>query len=256
MRCYRHPDRETGVSCQRCGNLVCWQCQLPNAVGVLCPDCARGAVKRTRSYSSSGRPVLTYTLIGLNVLVYLLQMASNDWVTLLLQYQPQLTAYYPWQMITAGFAHASIMHIALNMYSLYLLGQVLEPMLGKGRFIALYMIALFGGSVAVEVLAPLTGVLGASGAIFGLMGAYFVILRAMGQNAGQITGVIALNLVLGFIPGGNISWQAHVGGLIAGATVAFVYSQTRQDNEQFAQKIAVAAIAVVLVVVAVIAIPA
>ena len=110
----------------------------------------------------------------------------------------------PWRMITSGFAHSdnlagdptSIFHIALNMYTLYILGNLLEPVLGTRRFTLLYMLSIFGGSVAVLVFGdPVGGVLGASGGVFGLMGAYFVVLRTLGQNNGSIAGVIAINLV-------------------------------------------------------------
>jgi membrane associated rhomboid family serine protease len=154
----------------------------------------------------------------------------------------------PWTLITAGFAHASIIHIGLNMYSLYLFGSVLEPLLGKLRFAALYFLAILGGSVAVLLLAPNSAVLGASGGIFGLMGAYFVILRSLGQRSGQMTGLIAINLIMGFLPGTNISWQAHVGGLVVGGLVAYVYSITRNTKDSGKQLGLVLAIAGALVV--------
>jgi membrane associated rhomboid family serine protease len=140
------------------------------------------------------------------------------------------------------------MHIALNMYSLYLFGSVIEPLLGKARFLVLYLLAIFGGSVAVLLLNPSTAVLGASGGIFGLMGAYFVILRSLGQRSGQMTGLIALNLILGFLPGTNISWQAHIGGLIVGGLVAFIYAKTRSPKDKLKQQLFVGAVAVALVV--------
>jgi membrane associated rhomboid family serine protease len=213
------------------------------------------AKKRAPKVTIGGQPVLTYALIGVNLLVYLMQLASNDLLTEYLTYAPYRTRVFPWEMITSGFAHASIMHIAFNMYSLYLFGTVLEPMLGRARFFALYMISLFGGSVAVELLAPDSAVLGASGAIFGLMGAYLVVLRSLRLNSGQITGVIALNLVIGFIPGSGISWQAHVGGLIAGAAIAYVYSKTRAQSQRNIQWLMVAGIAVLLVGIALVSAP-
>jgi membrane associated rhomboid family serine protease len=191
---------------------------------------------------------LTLVLIAINVLVYLGQLASNDVLTYLIEYRPDFTQYMPWTLITAGFAHASIIHIGLNMYSLYLFGSVLEPLLGKLRFAALYFLAILGGSVAVLLLAPNSAVLGASGGIFGLMGAYFVILRSLGQRSGQMTGLIAINLIMGFLPGTNISWQAHVGGLVVGGLVAYVYSITRNTKDSGKQLGLVLAIAGALVV--------
>ncbi|MDP3208672.1 MAG: rhomboid family intramembrane serine protease, partial [Rhodoglobus sp.] len=129
--------------------------------------------------------------------------------------------------------------------------SILERSLGRWRFLALYLISGFGGSVAVLLLAPLTAVVGASGAIFGLLGAFFVIQRKLGGNNVQLIVIIVLNLVIGFVPGLNISWQAHVGGLVAGAAVAFVFLRTRRPNQRVAQIRGVSGIAVALVVVTV-----
>lgn len=248
MFCYRHPDRETGVSCQRCGRNICPECQLPNAVGVLCPEDGRVSVA-TRIKNDNGA-TLTIGLIALNILVYIGQWVSNGSVTNALVYSPLLTPSEPWRMLTAGFLHSenSFMHIALNMYSLYILGSVLEPLLGKARFLSLYLLSIFGGSVAVLLLdAPNALVLGASGGIFGLMGAYFVVLRSLGQGGGQLTAIIGFNLLIGFFPGLNIAWQAHVGGLIVGGLVAFVYAQTRNARDKAKQQGFVVAIAAGLV---------
>ncbi|MEY4366693.1 MAG: hypothetical protein RLZ28_108, partial [Actinomycetota bacterium] len=118
-------------------------------------------------------------------------------------------------------------HILFNMYSLFVLGRVLEPLIGSVRFTALYMISLFAGSVAFLTLSELNAYeLGASGAIFGLMGAYFVILRALGGQLGQVAGIIAINLVFGFLMP-NVAWQAHIGGLIGGVVVALIFANTR-----------------------------
>ena len=237
MFCYRHPDRETGVSCQRCGRYICPECQLPNAVGVLCPEDGRVPVA-TRIRNDTGA-TLTIGLIALNILVYIGQWVSNGSVTNALVYSPLLTKSEPWRMLTSGFLHSenSFMHIALNMYSLYILGSVLEPLLGKLRFLSLYLLSIFGGSVAVLLIdAPNAFVLGASGGIFGLMGAYFVVLRSLGQGGGQLTAIIGFNLIIGFFPGLNIAWQAHVGGLIVGGLVAFVYAQTRNARDKAKQQ--------------------
>lgn len=238
MRCYRHPDRETGVSCQRCDRYVCYECQLPNAVGVLCPE--DGRVPVATRIKNDNRATVTVGIIALTVLVYAGQWLSNGSLTNSLVYAPLLTTSEPWRMITSGFLHSenSFMHIALNMYSLYIFGSVLEPLLGKLRFLGLYLISIFGGSVAVLLLdSPITSVLGASGGVFGLMGAYFIILRSLGQSSRQMTAIIAINLVIGFVPGFNISWQAHVGGLVAGGLVALAYARTRASKDAPKQRL-------------------
>lgn len=242
MFCYRHPGRETGVSCQRCGRGICPECQLPNAVGYLCPD--DGRVPVATKIKNDARPLLTISIIVLNVFLYLGQLSSGGTLTNTLLYVPLLTESQPWRMLTAGFVHSesTFMHIALNMYSLYVLGSVLEPMLGRLRFFTLYMLSIFGGSIAVLLLdSPISSVVGASGGVFGLMGAYFIILKSLGQSGGQITAIIALNLVFSFI-GSNISWQAHIGGLVVGGLVAFAYAQTRQVYQRQKQQLYLAGI--------------
>lgn len=197
----------------------------------------------------SGQPVVTYSIIALCVLIWVLQILPDSPVTRVLVYWPPLTAFEPWRMLTSVFAHSqgSIFHILLNMYSLFIFGPILERLLGRIRFLALYLISGFGGSVAVLLLAPSTAVLGASGAIFGLLGAFFVIQRRLGGNNIQLLIVIGINLVIGFLPGFNISWQAHVGGLIAGAAVAFVYLRTRRPEQRNLQILLVSLVAVALI---------
>jgi membrane associated rhomboid family serine protease len=190
--------------------------------------------------ASSGGALVTKVLILVNVVLYGLQILTGGILTAYLYYVPIATLAEPWRMITAGFIHSddlfanptSVLHIVLNMYTLWILGQVLEPMLGRLRFFALYMLAILGGSVAVLLFGnPVGGVLGASGGIFGLMGAYFIVLRSLGANSNSIVGVIAINLVFTFLNSG-ISWQAHVGGLVIGGAVAFIYSRTRRPEQQ------------------------
>lgn len=195
---------------------------------------------------SSNRPVVTFSIIGLTVLVYILQNIPGSPVTVLGVYRPGLTAVQPWTMLTSVFLHGSVLHILFNMYSLFVFGPILESLLGRARFLALYLVSGFGGSVAVLLLAPGGGVLGASGAIFGLMGAFFVIQRRLGGNNVQILLVIGLNLAAGFFIT-TISWQAHVGGLIAGGVVAFIYLRTRMASQRNLQLLLVAGFVVVLI---------
>jgi membrane associated rhomboid family serine protease len=187
--------------------------------------------------------------------IYGLQFLTGDAITSALIYAPFLTASQPYRMLTSVFIHESILHVGLNMYSLWLVGPALESALGRIRYLALFIIAGFGGSVAVLLLAPYNqGVLGASGAIFGVFGAFFIVARRLGGNSGAILGVIVINLVIGFIPGLGVSWQAHVGGLVAGAAVAFVFLETRPRRLRWLQITLTAAIAVVLVVITVVAV--
>ena len=255
--CYRHPDRQSYILCQRCGRTICPQCQTQAAVGVHCPECvreARATAPRTKPQlltrlSSRDAPLVTWSLIALCVIIWLLQIIPGSPVTNALVYYPPFTAIEPWRMVTSLFVHStgSIVHLGLNMVSLFLFGPMLERAVGRVRFLVLYLLSGVGGSVAVLLLAFGTPVLGASGAIFGLLGAFFVIQRKFGGNTTGLLIIIGLNLVAGFWPGSNVSWQAHLGGLIVGAAVAFVYLRTRGRQQRTLQIIIVTGVFIALV---------
>jgi membrane associated rhomboid family serine protease len=176
----------------------------------------------------------------INLVIWLLQVIPGSTLTSTLFYAPLLTVIEPWRMITAGFVHSpdNFWHILLNAYSIYIFGRVIEPMLGPIRFLVLYLVSIFGGSAMVLWLGePVVPVVGASGAFFGLMGAYLIMLRAIGDNSGLLVGLIAVNLAFGFLVPG-ISWQGHLGGLLAGMAVTAVYARTRYKSG-FSQKIQV-----------------
>ena len=203
--------------------------------------------------STSGVPVVTYTLIALNVLFFALDFVTGRTLFFWLAYQSDFTVTQPWRMVSAAFLHASILHLLFNMYSLFVFGPVIERLVGRGRYLVLYLLAAFGGSVAVLVLAPTQTVVGASGAIFGLLGAFFVIQRRLGGNSTQLLILIGLNVVFGFvIP--NVSWQAHIGGLLVGAAVAAIYHSTRRRNQRVVQIVSVAAVAAALIAITAVAV--
>lgn len=239
--CYRHSKAESFVLCQRCGNTICPDCQIQAPVGFQCPDCAgvkkssglgkifsRGA---SRSVTLETRPTATFVLLGIIIAIYAGQFLSGGLLTQWFLYWPPLTALEPWRMITTIFVHSSssVFHILFNGYSLFILGTLVERLIGPGRFVTLFMFSGFGGSVLVLLLSPTSAVVGASGAIFGLFGALFVIQRSFGGANMQLLIVLALNLVMGFIVPG-ISWQAHIGGLITGAIVANIMVKTRGEE--------------------------
>ncbi|HEU4849373.1 MAG TPA: rhomboid family intramembrane serine protease [Terrimesophilobacter sp.] len=262
--CYRHPDRQSFVLCQRCGRTICGECQTPAAVGFHCPECmreARQSAPRTRPRvvtalrSTSTAPVVTWSIIALCVVVFIVQYLTggpnSGAATRALVYFPPITEFEPWRMLTALFLHGSFLHILFNMYSLLIFGPILERSLGRWRFLALYLLSGLGGSVAVLLMAPTSAVLGASGAIFGLLGAFFVIQRKLGGNSLQLVIVIGLNLVIGFvIP--NIAWQAHIGGLVVGGIVAFVFLRTRAAAKRNEQRLLLLGVLVGLVVLTVV----
>lgn len=257
--CYRHPDRQSFVLCQRCGRTICPECQTPAAVGVHCPECMResrqgmpktrpAVVTSMRRVGSSDSPVVTYGIMALCVVVFIAELLTGTTGGVVFQdlaYAPWLTAIEPWRIVTSIFVHLSILHILFNMYSLFIFGPMMERMLGRARFAALFLLSGIGGSAAVLLIAPGTVVAGASGAIFGLLGAYFVIQRHLGGNSRQLLIVIGLNLVLSFIPG--IAWQAHIGGLVVGALVGLIFVRTRNRSRRGIQLAALGGTALVLI---------
>jgi membrane associated rhomboid family serine protease len=226
--CYRHPSRETGVSCSNCGRPICPDCMTTTAVGMRCPECAkqRTQVVRMRGGAASV-PRATYALIALNVVAFLTEQGQFtlfgssiygrviDEGVLFREAIGNGNDQY-WRLLSSGFLHENFIHIGFNMYLLYLLGLMLEPAIGSVRFVTIYFTALFAGSLGV-VFSTNAPSLGASGAIFGLMGAAVVELRARGISVQQsgIGGLIVINLVLSFTLS-NISIGAHVGGLVGG----------------------------------------
>lgn len=245
--CPRHTDRISYVRCQRCGRPACADCQRPAAVGFQCVDCVREQAASAPVYRNAfggvvrgGTPLVTYTLIGVCVAVFLLQLVVPG-LTRSFAYAPVFTAGVggvvpaePWRMVTAAFLHSqgSFLHIAFNMYALYILGKVLEPAMGRARFLALYLISAVGGSVGVLLLSsPMQPVVGASGAVFGLFGALFIVQRRRGGDVRQIVVLIAINAAVGFLVP-NIAWQAHLGGLLAGAACAAVIAYAPKGARQ------------------------
>ncbi len=255
--CYRHPDRQSYIRCQRCGRTICPECQTQAAVGVHCPECvreARASMPRTQpaivtALRRTGAPVVTYAIIALCVLVFAGELIfGSPFINDIVYFAPY-TLSEPWRIVTHLFAHSPafpFLHLLFNMLTLFMFGRVLEPLLGRLRFIALYFLSGFGGAVAVLLLAPGTAVLGASGAIFGIVAAYFVIQRRLGFSNPTLLIIIVVNLAIGFFPGSSISWQAHVGGLIVGAAIGLIYIRTRSRAQRTLQVILIAVVAVAL----------
>lgn len=272
--CYRHPDRQSFVLCQRCGRTICAECQTQAPVGVICPECMREqrasaprmkprSVSRVTSImrADSGKPAVTYVIIAVTLLTFVLQYIPGLAVTDRLLFagvyaMPQLGHFEPWRMLTVALVHSTgfILHVGLNMYTLWIFGRMMEPMIGRWRFLTLYLVTTFGSSVGVMLLDnPLQPVVGASGAIFGLMGAVLIIVRRLGGNMTGLLVLVGVNLVIGFIPGTNIAWQAHVGGLVTGALLGLVFVSTRKRSQQTLQKLGVAGVIVLCVILAVVA---
>lgn len=231
--CYRHPKRVSYVLCQRCARTICGDCQIAAAVGVHCPECDREAKKnrpRVKNRSLGEGSPITFGLLGVMAVVYVGQLLTGGFITDLLLYWPPLTISEPWRMVTSLFVHSerSLFHILFNGYSLWVLGTLLEQLLGRVRFLLLFLISGLGGSLAVLWLAPGSAVVGASGAIFGLFGALLVVQRSFGVTNPQLVIVLVINLVMGFVVPG-ISWQAHIGGLLIGLAIAWGLVKSRES---------------------------
>ena len=230
--CYRHPDRETGVSCSNCGRPICTDCMSATPVGMRCPECSRERTKVRTVRNLVADPTVTYVLIGLSVAAFVGSFASGadvagrasgNVIAAGALYGPAIATGEYWRLITSGFLHANLLHIAFNMYLLYVLGQMIEPSIGHLRFAVLYFTSLLAGSFGALLVSPESLTVGASGAVFGLMGGAVVMMRARGFDpmASGIPFLIGINLVFTLVwPG--ISIGGHVGGLVGGVVAGFV----------------------------------
>jgi membrane associated rhomboid family serine protease len=222
--CYRHKDRETGVSCSNCGNPICPDCMTATPVGMRCPECAGQKTQVRTMRSMAVEPTVAYVLIAINVLMYFGQQASPDNAVYrdFVLYGPFVADGEWWRLLTAGFLHGGLFHLLLNMYALFFLGRMLEPALGHVRFGAIYFAALLAGSFGAVLLNPATPVVGASTAIFGLFGAAIVMARNRGIDimASGLGPILLINLAITFFPGLNISIGGHLGGLVGGVLAA------------------------------------
>ncbi len=258
--CYRHTDRPTGVSCTRCGRPICPDCMRPASVGFQCPECVRegrATVRgprrgtRVRVFAARWGPVTT-TLAALNVAVYLLTLVlalpngggimsnfDSSFFRGLSLVPACTTGEFPvlnacpggdiqlWRLLTSAFLHYGLIHLAVNVLSLLFLGTDLERSLGKARFAAVYLVAALCGGAAVAMFsAPVSQTVGASGAVFGLLGAAVVFIRSRGGDLRPLISLLVINAVISLLPG--ISLLGHLGGLLGGALAALVLLATRR----------------------------
>lgn len=262
--CYRHPERETGVSCTRCGRPICPECMADAAVGFHCPECVRGSgaqVRRPTGRFGGGivgdGALVTKVLIGINLLVFVL----TQYVDKKLQLTLGLASLVPapgvglylaagpsewYRLVTAMFVHSSELHIAMNMISLWVIGPQLERVLGRVRYLALYLVSgLAGNALAYLVSGDYLYSMGASGAIFGLLGATVVLFRVNRVPLGPVIALIVFNLVITFsVP--RIDWRAHIGGLVAGAVTAVGMMYAPRAHRNLVQWLTVAAMVVLV----------
>lgn len=234
LTCYRHPDREALLRCSRCERPICGDDMIEAPVGYQCPECARGGRPVRHLGELMPQPNVTRALVAVIAVIFVVSQVDGGQLANRFALRPILVRTEPWLLVTSGFLHLNLMHVAFNGYLLYRLGQMLEPALGSRRFGALYAAGLAGGSFGVVLQAwlwtvldgttipvltthPLTPTIGASGAVFGLMGAAMTGLRERGINPWRtdIGTLVLLNLVITFlIP--RVSVGGHIGGFLAG----------------------------------------
>jgi len=273
--CYRHPGRETYVSCVRCGRHACPDCMRSASVGQQCVECVGAGARSTRQARTTfgGRPApgagLTWTLVAINVAVFLVTWVRPGIVNNLeLLGRASYTyggavhgvAAGEWyRLITSSFlapatglSGLGFIDILFNMWALVFVGPSLEGLLGRARFLAVYLVSAVGGGVMYYFLAPPNyPAVGASGAIFGLFGAWFVVSRRLRLDTRGILTLIAINLALSFFFHNIIAWQDHIGGLLTGALLTAAYAYAPRKNRAVIQVLATVAV-VALIVVAVV----
>jgi membrane associated rhomboid family serine protease len=266
--CYRHKDRETGVSCSNCGNPICPDCMTATPVGMRCPDCARQRTPVRTLRNTYVQPTVTYVLIAICTLIWIGEALGgggrgsqiyDDFALVGLGVDANreligVSQGQYWRLITGAFLHdpSNPLHLAFNMYVLYWLGTMMEPALGHARFLALYFASLLAGSLGALLLTDVRAfTTGASGAVFGLMAAAFIMQRERGINPMQsgLGAIILLNLGITFVLPG-ISIGGHLGGLIGGAVAALTIERVR--TPKFAPLVACVVIAVGCAAVAVV----
>ena len=268
--CYRHPGRETYVSCVRCGRHACPDCMRSASVGQQCVDCIGQGARSTRPARTAfgGRPaagaVVTWTLVAINIAVFLVAWVRPSIVNNLemLGYArygsggpPHGVAAGEWyRLITSAFlvpgvGGLGVLDIVFNMWALVFVGPSLEGLLGRLRFLAVYLLSAVGGGVMYYFLAaPNAPAAGASGAIFGLFGAWFVVARRLRLDTRGIVILIAINLALSFFYHNYIAWQDHIGGLLTGVVLTAAYAYAPRKNRAALQVLATVAVVAALVI--------
>ncbi len=296
--CYRHPDRETWIRCQRCDKPICPDCMRDAAVGFHCPDCVKEASRGSRQnramyggQRSADPRLTTYVLIGINAVIWLAIAATGGRVSRLVDLLALAptgrctsasvpSQYYPsisngdictrgtsgdgiwhagvadgawWQLLTSAFTHVEIWHIATNMFALFIFGPALEGIVGRARFLGIYFVSAIASSVVVLYLAGAdSSTVGASGALFGLLGALLVTARKARLNSQWLMQNLIIGVVISVVGARLISWQGHLGGFIGGVVTAAIIAYAPKAQRHLVQWAGLALVTVVLLTLAVV----
>lgn len=231
--CYRHTDRPSGVTCQRCDRTICPECMHNASVGVHCPECTKNAKQKvyTARTLPGSDPIVTKAIIAINVVVFLAFNGTGTGTDDLLVNGRVIDQFSePWRVVTGGFAHAGALHLGMNMFALWNLGRMLERRLGPTIYAAAYMASLIGGSFLAILFDPSQSGLGASGAVFGLLGLIVLALRSRGIGLQQsgLGRVLLINLFISFLP--FVSLWAHLGGFLVGLVLGAIYFGMNQGD--------------------------
>jgi membrane associated rhomboid family serine protease len=268
VTCYRHPDRRAGITCQRCDRPICPDCMTQGSVGFHCPECVKAAAKSAPSYTARSlpmaQPYVTYVLMAINVAVFVIDLGLGATLTngrgelwergVLLA--PGIASGEWWRLVSSGFLHYGIIHLAMNMFVLWRIGPQIEKLLGHLQYLALYVASMVAGALGALLLSPEGLTAGASGAVFGLLGAAaaFQVSNKINLWTSGLGGLIAINLAISLIPG--VSLGGHLGGIVAGGAVGWIMFELerRRQSPLLGVGIAVGIIAV-FVAAAVVAAP-
>ena len=259
--CYRHPGRETYVSCSNCLRPICTDCMVQTAVGIKCPECAgvptgmkKVKTRAQRAVSVGEGMLVTKTLIGINAAMFVLELAqgglSSQFVGDYALVGRDVANGEWWRVVTAAFLHANLVHLGLNMLMLWWFGGPLEALIGRARFLTIYGISLLAGAAGALIDQPVGATIGASGAIFGVLGAGLVLeRRGIPIYGGAALGVVVFNLIFGFLNRGSISIGGHIGGFIGGALAMLVLMHFRRDHPGYSKIDAVTVLGLVAIAV-------
>ena len=243
--CYRHPNRETGLSCSECGRPICTDCMTVAAVGIRCPDHSgrTRTVRTPRAVTRVQGAYVTRALVAINVAVYLIELTNHPggiygtgsyFFQKGALYGPLVAHGDWWRLFTAMFLHYGPLHLGLNMLALYWFGTVVEGAIGHLRFLVLYLVSGLAGSAGALLLTPDKPTVGASGAIFGILGALLILeWMATGSFAGPAMTMIIVNLAFTFYASSSISVGGHLGGLAAGIVGMFALARLRAYGSQY-----------------------